>query len=170
MRSPFSHDNRAQAAARVVQFEGLTGTKEAKREKEDTDRTSTRSSLGPARYLLSLRVPVNPRGSRRFDEAEAENFREPRCGPLNRYFEPKSRKFIFRRDANFFYATEIPRERRETPSFEDSARATFTTAGTRSTTPSRKSPARRGRLRRTWPPSVLCSSTSRRSPEKRSKR
>jgi hypothetical protein len=62
MRSPLSHDNRAQAAGRIVQFEELTEKKEAEREEEDPDRTSTRSSLGPARYLLSLRVPVNPWG------------------------------------------------------------------------------------------------------------
>jgi hypothetical protein len=59
-------------------LEGLTGKKNEKKEEEAPDRTSTRSSLGPARYLLSLRVPVKLRGSRRFDEAAAENFRKPR--------------------------------------------------------------------------------------------
>jgi hypothetical protein len=35
--------------------------KEEEKEEAEPDRISTRSSLGSARYLLSLRVPVNSR-------------------------------------------------------------------------------------------------------------
>jgi len=77
MRRPLSHDKRAQAAASLIQFGGLTGKKNEENREEAPDRTSTRSSLGAARYLLSLRIPVNLWGSRRFDEVEVENFRAP---------------------------------------------------------------------------------------------
>jgi hypothetical protein len=60
-RCPLSHDNRREALAvnRNVLFCGLKKKKEADKQEADSDQTSTRSSLGPARYLLSLRFPVN---------------------------------------------------------------------------------------------------------------
>jgi hypothetical protein len=62
-RCPLSHGNRGEALAvnLNILFCGLKKKKEADKQEADSDQTSTRSSLGPARYLLSLRFPVNQR-------------------------------------------------------------------------------------------------------------